>query len=67
MVAAATATVELEREPRCCCRPEGKLGHWSSCLHWELAVLCTHFLAVPILFLEGIAELFLEVQESREV
>lgn len=58
---------ELERAPRCCCRAEGRLGHWSSYLHWELAALCTHFLAVPILFPGGIAELPLEVQKSREV
>lgn len=58
---------ESEREPRCCCSAEGRLGHWSSCLHWESAALCTHFLAVPILFPEGITELLLEVQESREV
>lgn len=58
---------ELERAPRCCCRAEGRLGHWSSYLHWELAALCTHFLAVPILFPGGISELPLEVQKSREV
>lgn len=58
---------ELERASRGRCRAEGRLGHWSSCLHWELAALCTHFLAVPILFPERIAELLLEVQESREV
>lgn len=59
------STVELE--PRCSSRAEGRLGHWSSCLHWGLAALCTHCLAVPILFPEGIAELLLEVQKSREV
>lgn len=58
---------ELERASRGRCRAEGRLGHWSSCLHWELAALCTHFLALPILFPERIAELLLEVQESREV
>lgn len=67
MVVVATATEGVKkREVSCCCRTEGRMGHWSSFLHQELAAFGTHFLAVPILSPEGIARLLLEAQEGGQ-